>query len=157
MSAITFDNHQNKCRCCFQQLSIYKASLWSYKHLLETVVGSELSSDLRASVFLCSSCVLILEQYDQFMSRTKLLQDSYNEFLQSQVPDRITVKSELVENEIWLSSADNHEPEEKIDIPEYQSPIVIKSEVQDFMECVVKIEPLDPKILNAIETIETVR
>lgn len=91
------------------------------------------------------------------MSRTKLLQDSYNEFLQSQVPDRITVKSELVENEIWLSSADNHEPEEKIDIPEYQSPIVIKSEVQDFMECVVKIEPLDPKILNAIETIETVR
>lgn len=148
MSATTFDNHQNKCRCCFQPLSIYKASLWTYIHSLESVIGAELSSDPRSSVFLCSSCVLILEQYDQFKTRTKHLQDSYNEFLSTQ--NRIIIKTENEEsNQIWLSSADKQEPEEKIDIPEYRSLVTeIKTEINDFMDCILKEERQDPDTID---------
>lgn len=141
MSNVMFENHQNKCRCCFQLLADKLFSLKAYQQLLETVIESQMSFDEQSSAFLCAKCVTILDEYWKFREKTKHLQNLYSEFLKKQ-----KIKAEPSEDchTIWFSSTPQQEVELD-DITEDCNFMLeeIKEEIPGMMDCVVTLERLD--------------
>lgn len=143
-----FDNHENKCRCCFNEFteSGTKISDW-HRALFRLVMNVELRSDLMLSEKICSECNEKMKNLTKF---TQTLSDTQKKFCDSvdNVDIDVSVEDEI-DNEINFQD----ECEESQNITWNEGKVEAQFMAQDILsepskgiklkQCFVRIERLD--------------
>lgn len=79
-----FNNHLNKCRCCFRELLETKDSVFIedlHRNEFNALARIELQNESELSTKLCSKCDSFLSDLEKFRLKFGSLQKGYYEFM----------------------------------------------------------------------------
>lgn len=153
---LIFDNHKNKCRCCFNEFTENgtKINEW-HRELFRLVINVELRSDLRLSEKICSECNEKMKNLTEF---TQTLSETQKKFCDS--VDNVDIDVS-VEDEIDIEVNFQDETEESQNLIYNEGKVEAQFMAQGILseplksitlkQCFVRIERLDETTMKKIE------
>lgn len=144
-----FDNHLTKCRCCFKPQGSIRVPLNNCINLLESIVGYKLNSDRQTTLYICLICSNKLKEFQQFMTKTRNLQDLYNKFLSGETTVKLENETEFRTTIVSRDVKHQIERVDVVEVPELLSDIKLEFDedacrkLWNIQECWVRLERIE--------------